>query len=306
MLSRYQSCMELRHLRYFQAVGATENFHQAARDLGVAQPALSRQIKALEDELGVKLLERLPRGIRLSEAGKTFLHDSTELIASLEKSIHRARRVSLGEIGTLRIALSEAGSLHPLVPAILGAFKSRYHDVELVPAYLGVLPQIAALRSNQLDVGILQRLETDDLGFNSRIIGRHSFVLAVPAASPLATKAEISVSDLKDQDHIWLSRLANPTFYRKMTAAYVNSGVKPRVVQEVANWGLLLTLVEAGLGVGMVPASLQSRTTRGVILRSLSDLEFPILIEIVWRKDETHPVVRRFLETANAVIENGQ
>lgn len=300
---RYQSHMELRHLRYFQAVGATENFHQAARDLGVSQPALSRQIKALEDELGVKLLERLPRGIRLSEAGRTFLHDSMELIASLEKSIHRARRVDLGEIGTLRIALSEAGSLHPLVPAILGAFKSRYHDVELVPAYLGVLPQIAALRSNQLDVGILQRLETDDLGFHSRIIGRHNFVLAVPSASPLAAKANISITDLQDQDHIWLSRLANPTFYRKMMAAYQLGGVKPRVVQEVANWGLLLTLVEAGLGVGMVPASLQSRSIRGVILRSLSDLEFPVLIEIVWRKDETRPIVHRFLETANSVIE---
>src|ERR1700757_974812 len=123
--------MELRHLRYFLAVGEEQHYGRASNRLRVAQPALSRQIQDLEEEVGFKLFERLPRGVKLSAAGKLFLEDARRILQEVSEASARAARVARGNSGTLRIGFSENASWHGVVPDALRIFRERHPDAEL-------------------------------------------------------------------------------------------------------------------------------------------------------------------------------
>src|ERR1700688_3404969 len=125
--------MELRHLRYFVAVGEEQHYGRAARRLRVAQPALSRQIQDLEDELGFKLFDRLPRGVKLSAAGKLFLEDARRILQQVSEAAARAARVARGQSGTLRVGFTENASWRGVVPESLRRFRERQPDAELQP-----------------------------------------------------------------------------------------------------------------------------------------------------------------------------
>ena len=145
--------MELRHLRYFVAVGEEQHFGRAAARLHVAQPPLSRQIQDLEREIGFPLLDRLPRGVRLSAAGSLFLNDARRILQDVEDAKRRAERVALGKAGTLRIGIATAVSWHGMVAETFREFRRRQPDVELVVHHLLSLHQIEAVLSGRLDAG---------------------------------------------------------------------------------------------------------------------------------------------------------
>src|SRR4249920_2922766 len=139
--------MELRHLRYFVAVGDEQHYGRAAQRLRVAQPALSRQIQDLEDEVGFKLFERLPRGVKLSAAGKLFLEDARRILQQVNEAAARAARVARGQSGTLRIGFTENASWHGVVPDALRVFRQRHPDAELQLYPAGSVDQIEEIRS---------------------------------------------------------------------------------------------------------------------------------------------------------------
>ena len=145
--------MELRHLRYFVAVGEEQHFGRAAARLHVAQPPLSRQIQDLEREIGFPLLDRLPRGVRLSAAGSLFLNDARRILQDVEDAKRRAERVALGKAGTLRIGIATAVSWHGMVADTFREFRRRQPDVELVVHHLLSVHQIEAVLSGRLDAG---------------------------------------------------------------------------------------------------------------------------------------------------------
>src|SRR6476660_5925912 len=143
--------MELRHLRYFVAVGEEQHYGRASRRLRVAQPALSRQIQDLEEEVGFKLFERLPRGVKLNAAGKLFLDDARRILQEVQDARLRAERVAAGQAGTLRIGFVEALSWHGVVPESFRRFRRREPQVELELHPLLSGDQIEAVRSGRLD-----------------------------------------------------------------------------------------------------------------------------------------------------------
>src|SRR5262249_53702611 len=142
--------MELRHLRYFAAVGEEQHYGRAAQRLRVAQPALSRQIQDLEDEVGFKLFERLPRGVRLSAAGKLFLEDARRILQQVNEAAARAARVARGQSGTLRVGFTENASWHGVVPDSLRRFRERQPDAELQLYPAGSVDQVEAIRSGRV------------------------------------------------------------------------------------------------------------------------------------------------------------
>lgn len=142
--------MELRHLRYFVAVGEEQRYGRAAQRLRVAQPALSRQIQDLEDEVGFNLFERLPRGVRLSAAGKLFLEDARRILQQVNEATVRAARVARGQSGTLRIGFTENASWHGVVPDSLRRFRERQPDAELQLYPAGSVDQVEAIRSGRV------------------------------------------------------------------------------------------------------------------------------------------------------------
>src|SRR5712675_699913 len=142
--------MELRHLRYFVAVGEEQHYRRAAKRLRVAQPALSRQIQDLEEELGFKLFERLPRGVRLNAAGKLFLEDARRVLQELSEAALRAGRVASGHSGTLRVGFTENSSWRGVVPDSFRRFRQQQPDAEFQLKPATSLEQLEAIRSGRL------------------------------------------------------------------------------------------------------------------------------------------------------------
>src|ERR1700746_100789 len=177
--------MELRHLRYFVAVGEEQHYGRAAERLGIAQPALSRQIQDLETELGFSLFDRLPRGVRLSAAGKLFLSDARRILEDAQEAKLRAERVATGKAGTLRIGFVEALSWHGVVPNSFRRFRRRQPDAELELHPLLSNQQMEAVRSGKLDAGFIFSLEVPDGDVAQLLVAKPKLMLAAPRGHAL-------------------------------------------------------------------------------------------------------------------------
>src|SRR5579862_6285026 len=190
--------MELRHLRYFVAVGEEQHYGRAAQRLRVAQPALSRQIQDLEKEIGFELFERLPRGVKITEAGKLFLNDANRILQEINDATIRAKRIASGQSGTLRIGFVESISWHGIVPDSLKDLREHQPDVELQLKSLSSLEQMAAIHSGSLDAGYALPIANPDHGLAQLQVGTISHMLAVPAGHALTKLKKIRLRDLVD------------------------------------------------------------------------------------------------------------
>src|SRR6267143_3684636 len=172
--------MELRHLRYFVAVGEEQHYGRGTKRLRVAQPALSRQIQDLEEEIGFKLFDRLARGVRISAAGKVFLEDARRVLQQVDEATRRAKRVASGQSGTLRVGFVESISWHGVVPDSFRQFRERQPDVELQLKPLSSAEQIEAVRTGQLDAGFLFTISNTDNDLAELPVASLNLMLAAP------------------------------------------------------------------------------------------------------------------------------
>ena len=245
--------MELRHLRYFVAVGEEEHFGRAAQRLRVAQPALSRQIQDLEREIGFKLFDRLSRGVKISSAGKLFLEDTRGILQQLNEATERAQRVARGQSGTLRVGFTENASWRGVVPDSLHLFRERYPDAELQLNPLPSLQQLEAVRAGRLDAAFMFNPPKPDRELDQLPVAVNSLALAAPAAHPLSKSKSVRLRDMTDARFIWFPRRESAAFYDRLMYECVRGGLKsPRIVQEASNEATILTLVAQGMGVGFV------------------------------------------------------
>src|SRR5258706_4371628 len=208
--------MELRHLRYFVTVGEEQHYRRAARRLRVAQPALSRQIQDLEEELGFKLFERLPRGVRLNAAGKLFLEDARRVLQELSEAAVRAGRVASGRSGTLRIGFTENSSWRGVVPDSFRRYREKQPDAELQLQPEASLAQLEAIRSSRLDAGFVNFMPESDPELDQLLVARQHVELAAPKRHPLARLQKLRLRDLTDAPFVWVSKRAQPAFYDRM------------------------------------------------------------------------------------------
>jgi DNA-binding transcriptional LysR family regulator len=286
--------MELRHLRYFVAAAEAGHFRRAAALLNIAQPALSRQIRALEEELEVALFDRLPRGVRLSSAGQAFLDDAKRIIDEAEQAAERARRVARGQVGTLRLACSEPASAHDAVTATIRSFRSSEPQVELMLLHMVSSQQLLALRANQIDAGFVYRSANSEEEFAHREVDVVDVLVALPQSHPLAAAGRLRLAQLRDQPLICIARRINAHFYDSLMAACAKGGLVPHVIQE-ANSGIVLSLVSVGMGVGIISSAMRSRAPQGVVLKTVDDLSIPSCLDLIWRRDSASPVLQRFV-----------
>lgn len=288
--------MELRHLRYFVAVGEEQHFGRASHRLRVAQPALSRQIQDLEREVGFKLFERLPRGVKLSAAGKLFLDDARRILQQVNEAAWRAARVARGQSGTLRIGFTENASWHGVVPDSLRTFRERQPDAELQLHPAGSVDQIEDIRSGRVDAGFVFLLPRNDEELDQLPVAVQRVELAAPKGHPLSKAKNLKLRDLVDVSFIWFLRREAPAFYDRMMHECYRGGLKsPRVVQEAANEATILSLVSHGMGVGWVNETARWRCPKGVVILSVTDLNMPLPMALAWRKDNKSPLLARFI-----------
>lgn len=296
--------MELRHLRYFVAVGEEQHYGRGAQRLRVAQPALSRQIQDLEEEVGFKLFDRLSRGVKLSTAGKLFLEEARRILQQVDDATKRAKRVASGQSGTLRAGFIESMSWHGVVPDSFRQFRERQPDAELQIEPLSSLEQIQAVRSGRLDAGFLFTIANIERELAQLDIALVNLMLAVPRGHPLAKSKALRLRDLSSASFIWFPRRESPLFYDRLMHACFRGGLKsPRIVQEGLNEATILSLVSCGLGVAFVSSATRWRCPESVVLVSVADLKLPLPFALVWRKDNDSPLLARFVENVRRLPE---
>ena len=288
--------MELRHLRYFVGVGEEQHFGRAAERLHIAQPALSRQIQDMEKEIGFRLFERLPRGVKLSPAGKLFLEDARRILGEVQEATRRAERVASGKAGTLRVGFVESISWHGVVPEFFRRFRQKQPGAELTPVPMLSLVQVEAIRSGRLDAGFVVDMTTLGKELDQRLVAQHKVVLAAPKGHPLTRQTRLRLSDLNDVPFVWFPRRTNPAAYDRLMRACCRGGLKsPRIVQEADDHATILSLVACRLGVALVSDSARWQCPRGVALLPIVDLKVLVPFSLIWRKDNRSPLLQRFL-----------
>jgi DNA-binding transcriptional LysR family regulator len=293
--------MELRHLRYFVGVGEEQHFGRAAARLHVAQPALSRQIQDLEREIGFPLFDRLPRGVRLSAAGKLFLSDARRILQDVDEAKRRAERIALGKAGTLRIGIATAVSWHGLVVDSFREFRRRQPDVELELHHLLSVHQIDAVLSGRLDAGFAASLTPwhKDLAHWEFVQDR--MLLAVPKGHHLTKREGIRLRDLRDMPFVWFPRWVNPVIYDRMMRACARGGLSaPRIVQEATDRDTNLGLVQCRIGIAWMTESTRWHCPRGIVLLPVVDMNVRLPFSLIWKKDNSSPLLQKFVAQVKA------
>ena len=288
--------MELRHLRYFVAVGEEQHYGRGAQRLRVAQPALSRQIQDLEDELGFKLFDRLPRGVKISAAGKSFLEDARRILQQVNEATMRATRVARGQSGTLRVGFTENASWHGVVPESFRKFRQDQPDAELQVNPLSSLEQIEAVRSGRLDAGFIFNMTKTDGELDQIPVASHKIALAAPKGHPLQKLKKLRLRDLGDTNFVWFPRRESPAFYDRLMHECFRSGLKsPCIVQEGVNEATMLSLVSHGVGVAFVNENARWRCPQSVVVLPVMNLKLHLPLALVWRKDNVSPLLAKFV-----------
>jgi len=256
--------MELRHLRYFVAIVSERHFTRAAKKLGIAQPPLSQQIRQLEHEIGTALFTRAPRGVTLTPAGEAFLPHAEAALREVDRARLAARRVSHGDLGTLRVGFTSAASLNPLVPAAIRAFRDAYPDVELRLAVQATTALLTQLSQDLLDVAFVRPTTGERESLRVVPLPDERLWIALPAGHSLAGRKRLRLAELRHESFILYPRANGSVLYDAIIAACQNAGFSPRVTQEAPQMASIVSLVAAGVGVTLVPESVCQLRPNGV------------------------------------------
>jgi DNA-binding transcriptional LysR family regulator len=294
--------MELRHIHYFIAVAEELHFSRAAERLHISQPPLSQQIRDLEDELGVKLFERTKRQVNLTEAGSVFLERSYRVLAQLEQAIEATQQIGRGEVGRLSIGFVDS-AMYTLLPEIVRVFRAQFPAVELRLHELTTAQQIQALCDKQVDVGIV-RSAISGPGLSVECLLPESLVLALPENHPLSAQTRVSLSTLANEAFILFPVKMGPVFYEQIMTICQQAGFRPKVAQEAVQMQTIVGLVAAGLGIAIVPASLQNFHRSGVIYRPLQEQIPKSGLYLAWRQHDASPVISAFLSLARKTTQS--
>jgi DNA-binding transcriptional LysR family regulator len=291
--------MELRHLRYFLAVAEELHFGRAAARLHISQPPLSQQIRRLERELQAPLFHRTKRHVELTNAGRVFLGDARALVAQAEQAAGNARRASRGELGQLLVGCDLwADFLNGA--NIIRLFARRHPDVEVELRDLTAMEQIPALEGGRIHVGMLRPPVQSKALISERLLSEH-LVVAFPRGHRFKNYGRVVWSALGGEPYVLFSRRRAPAFDALVARACHDAGVTLRVKYEVEHPQTILAIVEAGLGVSLVPASLQMVGRPTIAYRRLSPAGPTLDTVIAWRRDSELPLVQAFVKVAREV-----
>jgi DNA-binding transcriptional LysR family regulator len=287
--------MELRHLRYFSAVAQELSFTKAAARLRVAQSAVSAQIQDLETELGVILLERSRRRVRLTAAGQAFLDASERILRSVEEASRQARRISHGEYGSLAVGFIGSQS-HEWMPRVLKRFRAKYPEVEVTLTEMHPSQQLDALLARTLDVGLVGPIDgKPPPGLYLECFSEEVPVVAMPTDHRLARQTKLALANLKDEPFILTSERNSPNYRSLISRMCERAGFVPRVVQEVDRARTGVQYVAAGFGISIFAEHISRLPAPGVRFVPLAQPILKMRYGMAWRKGAVEEVVARFV-----------
>ncbi|MGP5327562.1 LysR family transcriptional regulator [Vreelandella titanicae] len=296
--------MEFRQLEYFIAVVETGSISAASRKVHVAQPALTRQMRLLEDDVGTQLLDRHARGIRLTLAGQTLYSEATRLIDNRADIKARLLAMGRGQTGKLSLGVTVTHVWVPEVAKLMGGYRGRYPHVALDVFTLLSGSQLEKLNQGGLDAGIIYHDDHTPSGIEAHLLQRDHLILAVPANSYWAQSPPTRLDELAETEFVWGYRGISPVYYDRMVAHFSRLNFEPRVVQYGADNITILSMVAAGLGVSIVPAASRSHPMPGICFIELEELttcDMPLWL--AWRAGNVSPVLNNFIQMAVEIFE---
>lgn len=291
--------MELRHLRYFAAVADALSFRVAAESLNISTPALSKQIKGLEEEVGVLLLDRNTTQVRLTNAGAVFLTEAKLMLEHARRAVKQAREAEKGHRGRLII-----GNVGPLTASYMAnaltAFAVRYPDVELDMVDVDLPAQIEAMESDMIELGFVPAQEVPGLPseYETAPVLRAQLGVAMPEDHPLAAKAALTLSELSGQRVLCAAGRASPSPHTQyVIALFSRRRLKPPRIVEVRGFESLIAMIAGGQGMSILAARRLTQVDN-IRLRHLKDTGPDIHVDIhaIWRKGRRGVLARNFAE----------
>jgi len=296
--------MELRHLRYFVMVAEERHFTRAAARLNIQQPPLSQQIRALEEELGFDLFKRHPKGVDLTAGGLVFLQEAQEILARVKEGSLKASRAAHGVEGQLSIGFTSSAAAHPLIPRIIRAYRQRFPG-DAVSLKEGSAQKLTDLTiDGGVDVGILRAPVSRHQSIEFHRLLNEEMLLTLPVGHHLLAGYEssaeppaISLNDLVDEQFILVRRPGAPGMYANLIKACQNAGFNPKIAFEVERMLTNVSLVAAGAGVSIVPASMRDVHKESVVYCPIANAQ-PRLhapITLVCRSFNQLPPLQNFI-----------
>ncbi|MCZ6763894.1 MAG: LysR substrate-binding domain-containing protein [Alphaproteobacteria bacterium] len=296
--------IELRHIRAFVMVAHELHFRRAAQKMNLGQPALSRHIKWLEQEVGVKLLSRTTRSVQLTEAGRAFLAECEIALSHISQAPIVARHAAEGSIGHLSVAYNDFAISGPL-PFLLQIFRGQYPGLHVDLLHLPTAQQKRAIIEGRIDIGFLIG---PFLGreIESKLVSREDFVVVLPRTHPLAGQASIRLEQLSDEPFVVGSEDSWEAFRPMFLEMCASAGFVPNIVQEASTSDGILGLVAANLGVTIYPECVRTFQRENVVIVPLDGVDAQVDTLMAWStKGEISPAVANFTRSVVAAIDEG-
>ena len=287
--------MELRHLRYFVAVAEALSFTKAADKLRLAQPSLTRQVRNLEDEIGVRLLDRSNNRVALTEQGRRFFFDSKKLLSMCAETVSAVQRMGREESSQLNIGYI-ANIHYGLLPATLGAFRKLCPRVALNLFDMTCAEQFAALENHKIDLGFIGlRPPLSNLDLVAEGVAHDTMLVALAAGHPLAKRAKIKLAELAPHSFIGMSAKTHPGARAWLLETCESAGFVGKILQEADVKPTAIRFVADGLGVALMPEQVTKLPHEGVVFRPLSP---PLRREstIAWRADNPSKPLKDYIQ----------
>ncbi len=296
--------MELRHLRYFMAVAEHESVRLASAHLHITQPAISRQIQDLEDELGCLLFERSQRGLKLTLAGQRYLHDVRQAMTVLDNAARTAKRMAAGLQGVLRLGFVENAGWDGLVPKTLSRFQSDASEIRVELAAHNSPEQLQKIADGTLDGGFIYKYGSLPGEFTAIPLIEYNVVLAIPRTWTFAQQEDetISLRSMASRPFVMFPRAVYPDYYDRLISAYLQNGLTLNVVQEATTEAAILSLVCSGIGAAIVNSANLGRPPAQVRFFKLTDLSVPMPLAFAYRSDVANPILSRFISTLRSTF----
>ncbi len=287
--------MELRHLRSFVVAAELEHFGRAAERLHIVQPALSRQIRELEDEIGAPLFTRLKRGVRLTAAGRALCTEARTILAQVENSLEHTRAVASGREGLLRVGFVDTAVYSPALPKLFDQFRRRHPGVRLELLQRTSLAQAELLRRGEIDLAFVYHHPERLSALETRPLWRERILLAVPARHRFARRRSVQLAELREESFVWIPRDLSPAYYDLVFRGCAAAGFRPNIVQEGGTDSAIMSLVAAGAGLSFCLESSRHHRPGGVALVLIRNLNAHVQLDAVWRTDRDNPALPLFV-----------
>ena len=286
--------MDLRHLKYFLAVAEELNIGRAAARLHISQPPLTRQIKALEEELGVELFVRTPKGVELTQAGELFKEEAHNIRMLVEAAIDRAQRAGEGKLGRLDVGIFGSG-IYGVIPDVLEAFRAKLPGVNIVLHTMTKNEQIDALRQRRITVGF-NRMTPPLPDIGRELVTTERLLVALHEAHPLAKQPQVTLRALKNEPLVLFPSTGRPNFIDKVIELCKQQGFEPQIAQEVGDAVTGIALVASGYGASLIPESITTLKMPRVVYRLLADAPQAFIdLSVLYRATDNSPLLREFL-----------